>query len=435
MFVETLIIGGGQQGCGVAGSLALLGYDSLVLEQGEIGQAWAHGRWDSLYVNTPNRLVDFPGRPYDGDDPEGFMPAREVAERLKRYVSEMSLRVREKTRVKSVEAPIDNPAYDGARFRVHVDGGDEAIESRNLVAALGGYSSPRIPDLSARIDPSITQIHSSQYRNPQSLPDGAVLVVGAGSSGQQVAEDLRESGRDVYLAVGRHKTAPRFYRGLCVLDWLRFMSVQGDFESAAVGRGLSPSIPGASVLSGRDGGRDLNLSILARQGVRLVGSVRNAKEDVLLLDENVRQIAEAAASAEQELLKAIDAAIAERGLEAPPRTPATVVDTDLLSSYGPELNLLDNDISTIVWATGFVPDYRLLPAAVLDEEGAPVHTRGVGALPGLYYAGLPEGRVVRSLLIGSTRTNGEFVARQIQLDNMLRHESPQAAARVWSARY
>lgn len=435
MYIETLIIGGGQQGCGVAGSLALLGYDALILEQGEVGQSWAHGRWDSLYVNTPNRLVDFPGKPYDGDDPEGFMPAGEVAERLRRYVSEMGLNVREHTRVDSVEVGIDNPTFDGARFRVHLDGDDEPIESRNLVAALGGYSSPRIPGLSAQIDPSIAQIHSSQYRNPHSLPDGAVLVIGAGSSGQQVAEDVRESGREVYIAVGRHKTAPRFYRGLCVLDWLRFMSVQGNFESATVGRGLSESIPGASVLSGRNGGQDLNLSILARKGVTLVGSVRGAEGTVLLLDQNIQQIADAAASAENELLKGIDAAIEARGLEAPPRTPATLVDREMLREYGPQLDLASAGISTIVWATGFVPDYRLLPDSVLDENGAPVHEKGVGSLPGLYYAGLPEGRVVRSLLIGATRTNGEFVARQIQLDNLLRHESPEAAARVWSARY
>ncbi|MEV0368832.1 NAD(P)/FAD-dependent oxidoreductase [Streptomyces sp. NPDC050636] len=433
MFIETVIVGGGQQGCGVAGALARLGYESLVLERGEVGQAWAHERWDSLYVNTPNRMVDFPGWPYDGDDPEGFMPAREVAERLRRYVSGMGIQVRERTPVRAVESLIDNPSCRDARFRVHLANDGDVIESRNLVAALGGYSSPCVPDVASDVDPSITQLHSSHYRNPQSLPDGAVLVVGAGSSGQQICEDVRESGRDVYLAVGRHKTAPRFYRGACVLDWLRFMSIEGNFESASVGRDLSLSLPGASVLSGRDGGRDLNLSILAKQGVTLVGSVRAAEGAVLLLEENVRSIAEAAARAEHELLDAIDAAIEKRGLEVPGRTPPTIVDTSLLSGYGKSLDLIANNITTIIWATGFVPDYRVLPGAALDENGSPVHRKGVGALPGLYFAGLPEGRIVRPLLIGATRANGEFVARQIQLDNTLRHDSPAAAAQLWAA--
>ncbi|WP_223770021.1 flavin-containing monooxygenase [Streptomyces huiliensis] len=433
MFVETVIVGGGQQGCGVAGALSRLGYESLVLERGEVGQAWAHERWDSLYVNTPNRMVDFPGWPYDGDDPEGFMPAREVAERLRRYVSGMGIQVRERTAVRAVESAIDDPSCRDARFRVHLADDGEVIECRNLVAALGGYASPRVPDVASDVDPSITQLHSSHYRNPQSLPDGAVLVVGAGSSGQQIAEDVRESGREVYLAVGRHKTAPRFYRGACVLDWLRFMSIEGNFESAPVGRDLSPSLPGASVLSGRDGGRDLNLSILAKQGVTLVGSVRAAEGTVLALEDNVRSIAEAAARAELELLDAIDAAIEKRGLEVPDRTSPTIVDISLLSGYGETLDLKANDITTVIWATGFVPDYGILPGAALDEQGTPVHRKGVGALPGLYYAGLPEGRVVRPLLIGATRSNGEFIARQIQLDNVLRQGSPAAAAQLWSA--
>ncbi|MFD2466289.1 flavin-containing monooxygenase [Amycolatopsis silviterrae] len=429
MFVETVIVGGGQQGCGVAGALARLGYESVVLERGEVGQAWAHDRWDTLYVNTPNRMVAFPGQPYDGDDPEGFMPAREVADRLKRYVSDLGLNVREGTAVQAVEPLPDTPA-NGARFQVRLADGGETIECRNVVAALGGYTSPRVPALAADIDPSITQLHSRYYRNPQSLPEGAVLVVGAGSSGQQVCDDLREAGRDVYISVGRHKTAPRYYRGACVLDWLQFLSIEGQFESPDLGRGVSPSLTGASVLSGRDGGRDLNLSILAQKGVTLVGSIRSAQGKVLELEQNVREIAHAAARAENNLLEAIDAAIEKRGLTVPAPTPASLVDDSLLDGYEPTLDLIAEGITTIVWATGFVPDYRVLPSSALDEDGVPMHKKGVGILPGLFYAGLPEGRVVRPLLIGNARANGEFIARQIQLDNLLRHDSPAFAAQT-----
>jgi putative flavoprotein involved in K+ transport len=432
MFVETVVIGGGQQGCGVAGSLARLGYPAVVLERGEIGQAWAHERWDSLCINTPNRTVAFPGRPYDGADPEGFMPARDVARRLRRYVAELGIEVREHCPVRNVASPIDAASHADARFRVHLANG-ATIESRNLVAALGGYCAPRIPDVAGAIDPSVTQLHTRYYRNPGSLPAGAVLVVGAGSSGQQVAEDLREAGREVYLAVGRHKTAPRHYRGAGVLDWLQLMSISGNLESASGGRGDSPALPGVSVLSGKNGGRDLNLAILAEQGVILVGSVRGAQGDILLLENNVRAITQHAASAERELLAAIDRAIDQRGLVVPDPAPTPVFDTSLIADYGEKLDLTAHNITTIIWATGFVPDYRILPEAALDAHGVPLHDRGIGTLPGLYYAGLPENGSVMPLLIAATRVSGEFVARQIHMDNVLRHGSPTAFARLWTS--
>lgn len=294
-FVETAVIGGGQQGCSVAGSLARLGYQAVVFERGETGQTWARERWESLRVNTPNRTVTFPGMPYDGDDPEGYMPAREVALLLRRYVAETGVEVREHTAVRAVEAPVEDPSRQDARFRLHLENGD-TVESRNVVAALGGYSSPRLPELTARIDPSVTQLHTRYYRDPQSLPPGAVLVVGSGNSGQQIAEDLRDAGRQVYLAVGRHKTSPRRYRGAQVLDWLQLLPLEGNLESASGGRGDSAVLPGVSVLSGKAGGQDLSLTVLAGKGVTLVGTVRGAHGGTLLLEDNVRAIAQAAAA-------------------------------------------------------------------------------------------------------------------------------------------
>ncbi|GGN40760.1 flavin-containing monooxygenase [Streptomyces fuscichromogenes] len=429
-FVETAVVGGGQQGCSVAGSLARLGYHAVVFERGEIGQAWAKERWESLRVNTPNRTVTFPGMPYDGDDPEGYMPAREVASRLRRYVAEAGIDVREHTPVRSVEAPVDAPAHPDARFRLHLENG-RTVEARNVVAALGGYSAPRLPELTARIDPSVTQLHTRYYRDPGSLPPGAVLVVGSGNSGQQIAEDLRDAGRQVYLAVGRHKTSPRRYRGAQVLDWLQLLPLEGNLESASGGRGDSPVLPGVSVLSGKAGGRDLSLGVLARKGVTLVGTVRGAQGTTLLLEDNVRAIARDAARAESELLRAIDTAIAQHGLVVPERTPVPPFDPSLFEDHGDELDLAARNITTIVWATGFVPDYRILPRAALDAGGMPVHRAGTGSLPGLYYAGLPEGGSVMPLLIASTRVQAERVARGIHLDNTLRHRSPAALGRLW----
>ncbi|WLQ38404.1 NAD(P)/FAD-dependent oxidoreductase (plasmid) [Streptomyces castrisilvae] len=429
-FVETAIVGGGQQGCSVAGSLARLGYRATVFERGEIGQTWARERWESLRVNTPNRTVTFPGMPYDGDDPEGYMPAREVATRLRRYVADTGIDVREHTPVRSVEAPLTEPAHPDARFRVHLDNG-QTVEARNVVAALGGYSSPRLPELTARVDPSITQLHTRYYRDPQSLPPGAVLVVGSGNSGQQIAEDLSDAGRQVYLAVGRHKTSPRRYRGAQVLDWLQLLPLEGNLESASGGRGDSPVLPGVSVLSGKAGGRDLSLGVLAAKGVTLVGTVRGAHGGTLLLDDNVRTIARAAARAETELLHAIDTAIEQHGLVVPERTPVPPFDPTRFTDYGDRLDLTARNITTIVWATGFVPDYRILPPTALDDSGMPVHHAGTGSLPGLYYAGLPEGGSVMPLLIASTRAQAERVARGVHLDNTLRHRSPAALGPLW----
>ncbi|MGW7530558.1 flavin-containing monooxygenase [Streptomyces sp. NPDC054783] len=429
-FVETAVIGGGQQGCSVAGSLARLGHRAVVFERGETGQTWARERWESLRVNTPNRTVTFPGMPYDGDDPEGYMPAREVALRLRHYVTEMGVEVREHTPVRSVET-VDDPSHQDARFRLHLENGD-TVESRNVVAALGGYSSPRLPELTARIDPSVTQLHTRYYRDPQSLPPGAVLVVGSGNSGQQIAEDLSDAGRQVYLAVGRHKTSPRRYRGAQVLDWLQLLPLEGNLESASGGRGDSPVLPGVSVLSGKAGGRDLSLTVLAGKGVTLVGTVRGVEGGILLLEDNVRAIAQAAARAETELLQAIDTAIEQHGLVVPERTPAPAFDASLFADYGNKLDLAGHNITTIVWATGFVPDYRILPRTALDDNGMPVHRAGAGALPGLYYAGLPEGGSVMPLLIASSRSQAERVARAIHLDNTLRHRSPAAIGRLWT---
>ncbi|MFC1436250.1 flavin-containing monooxygenase [Streptacidiphilus sp. N1-3] len=429
-FVETAIVGGGQQGCSVAGSLTRLGYRAVVFERGETGQTWARERWESLRVNTPNRTVTFPGLPYDGDDPEGYMPAGEVARRLRRYVAELGVEVREHTSVQAVESPVDGPAYPGARFRLHLGNGD-TVEARNVVAALGGYSSPRLPELTARIDPSVTQLHTRYYRAPGLLPEGAVLVVGSGNSGQQIAEDLRDAGREVFLAVGRHKTSPRRYRGAQILDWLQLLPLEGNLESASGGKGDSPVLPGVSVLSGKAGGRDLSLTVLAAQGVTIVGTVRGAQGSVLQLEDNVRAVAQGAARAESELLQAIDAAIAQYGLVVPERTPVPAFDASRFADYGDTLDLAAHRITTIVWATGFVPDYQILPPAALDANGMPVHRAGAGALPGLYYAGLPEGGSVMPLLIASTRSQAERVARGIHLDNTLRHRSPAALGQLW----
>ncbi|MER5767178.1 flavin-containing monooxygenase [Streptomyces sp. NPDC001985] len=420
-YTETVVIGGGQQGCGVAAALGEVGREALVLERGEIGQAWAHERWDSLLVGSGNRTVRFPGWEYDGDDPDGFMPGRELAGHLRDYAKERNLRVREHTAVREVECPPDAGDRDEVRFRARLSSGD-VVESRNLVAAMGGYAAPRVPAPASDVDPSVRQMHSRFYRNPGSLPGGAVLVVGAGISGQQIADELADAGREVFLSVGRHQAWPRHYRGRSLHEWMFVFPL---YEEYITPEGVdSGALPGLGVASVKAGSSDLNLGTLAEKGVVLVGSVRAADRRVLRLEDNVTAIARESSRSFRRVIDTIDAGIRGRGFVVPEETPAPCVRLDHLSDYGDTLDLARHDITTIIWCTGFGPDYRILPDRLLDDRGAPLQEKGVlGTVPGLYYAGLPDGNSLAPVAIAASVENGRFIARQIHIDHVLRSGS------------
>ncbi|NGO70162.1 flavin-containing monooxygenase [Streptomyces boncukensis] len=422
-YAETVVIGAGQQGCGVAAALQELDREALVLERGEIGQAWAHERWDSMVVGSGNRSVRFPGWDYDGDDPGGAMPGPELARHLRRYAEERNLPVREHTTVRRVECRPGATARDDVRFRTHLATGG-TVESRNLVAAVGGYAAPRTPGLASGIAPSVRQLHSRYYRNPAALPDGAVLVVGAGISGQQIADELVDAGREVYLSVGRHRAWPRRYRGRDLHEWLFTFPLYEDFVTHDADDGTHPSLlPGLPVCGVRG---DLNLGTLAAKGVVLVGSVSAAERETLHLKDNVVPIAEASARSYRYVIDKIDTGIRQRGFVVPEQKPAPAVSMAHISPYADSLDLTRHHITTIIWCTGFGPDYRILPAAVLDDHGAPLQQQGtLGALPGLYYAGLPDGNSLASVAISACVENGRFIARQIHIDHITRSGSPE----------
>ncbi|MGA4839034.1 flavin-containing monooxygenase [Streptomyces sp. G45] len=417
--METVVIGAGQQGCGVAGALQEVGREALVLERGEIGQAWAHERWDSLLIGSGNQSVRLPGWEYDGGDPYGCPSGPELARVLRRYAAERKLDVRQHTAVRRVECPPDASDRDDVRFRTHLEGGG-VIGSRNLVAAVGGYAAPRTPALAADVDASVHQIHSHAYRNPEGLPDGAVLVVGAGISGQQIADELVDAGRRTFLSVGRHRAWPRRYRGRGIPEWMRALPSLYE-EFGAVGGDGGPVLPGLPVTAIRDKRADLNLGTLAAKGVTLVGSVRAADGRRLHLKDNVVAVAEESARSFRRVIDMIDAHIRERGFPAPQERPAPAVCLEHVADFGDRLDLAGHGIATIVWCTGFGPDYRILPDHVLDEHGAPIQNRGLlGALPGLYYAGLPDGNSLLPVGIGANVENGRFIARLIHADHVLR---------------
>ncbi|WP_344682994.1 NAD(P)/FAD-dependent oxidoreductase [Saccharopolyspora taberi] len=417
---ETVVVGAGQQGCGVAAALQELGREAIVLEKGEIGQAWAHERWDSLLVGSGNRTVRFPGWEYDGDDPGGCMTGPELAGHLRRYVRKRNLRVRQHTPVREVEC-LPTSAHDEVRFRTRLSTGG-VIESRNLVVAVGGYASPRVPEVASDLDPSVHQIHSRHYRNPERLPAGAVLVVGSGISGQQIADELADAGREVFMSVGRHRAWPRHYRGRGLHEWMAVFPLYEDFVTVdpdgADGR---PILPGLPVSAAKDWVQALNLGTLAAKGVVLVGSTRGAQHGVLLLEDNVVAIAKAADREFRRITDKIDTGIRQRGFVAPDPDPAVGVDLDRIADFGDKLDLAHHNITTIIWCTGFGPDYRILPDRVLDGNGAPIQDRGIfGAIPGLYYAGLPDGNSLGPVGIGANVENGRLIARHIHTDHLLR---------------
>lgn len=420
-YSETVIVGAGQQGCGVAAALQEWGRDALVLERAEIGQAWAHERWDSLLVGSGNRSVQFPGWVYDGEDPHGCMSGPELAGHLRRYVEERNLRVWQHTPVDEVECLPDAADADDVRFRTHLSAGG-AVESRNLVAAVGGYARPRTPDFSSDIDPSVTQLHSRSYRNPDALPAGAVLVVGAGISGQQIADELVDAGREVFLSVGRHRAWPPRHRGRTLYEWLSAFPLYEEFVTvdaqSANGR---PTLPGLPVSAARDWVNELNLGTLAEKGAVLVGSARAAQHDLLLLEDNVTALAKESDRAYQKVLDTIDTGIRQRGFVVPEHHPRPGVNMAHIRDFGDKLNLTNHHITSIIWCTGFGPNYEILPDRVLDESGAPLQEKGIfGAIPGLYYAGLPDGNSLAPVGIPATVDNGHTIAHQVHIDHIAR---------------
>ncbi|CAM4126888.1 NAD(P)-binding domain-containing protein [Nocardia ninae] len=425
-YCETVIIGAGQQGCGVAASLQEIGHAAVIVERAEVGHAWAHERWDSLLVGSGNRTIQLPGWEYDGNDPDGTMSGRELARHLRRYAVERELRVLQHTEVRAVECPSEVSDRDDVRFLTYLSTG-AVFESRNLVAAVGGYAKPRLPDFAPEVDPAVRQVHSRDYRNPASLPGGGVLVVGAGISGQQIADELADAGRRVFLSVGRHRVFPRHYRGRSIHEWMYIFSLYDDFVAADVTHDDPTKLPGLPVTAVTNRGADLNLGTLAEKGVTLVGSVRAAQHNVLSVDDNVVAIAKDSGRSLGAILHKIDSGIHRRGFVAQEQRPPLAVNMEHITNFGNKLDLTHHGITTIIWCTGFGPDYRFLPKQALDDHGVPIQEKGMhGALPGLYYAGLPEGNSLHLTGIPATVECGRFIARQIHIDSVLRSGTSQS---------
>lgn len=376
--VDTVIVGGGQAGLAVSYHLSQQGRAHKILEQAsKPAEAWRNHRWDSFTLVTPNWMLRMPGAEYQGDDPEGFMPREKVVAYLEDYIERFRLPIQYGARVSSVEK------Y-GTGYLVHTD--EAAVEADNVVIATGLFQQPNIPRLSANLPAEVQQHHSSQYRNPEGLPPGAVLVVGSAQSGGQIAEELYQSGRKVYLCVSSAGWGPRRYRGQDIAWWMD----KAGFGAVTVDKLPSPKMkfaPSARV-SGKDGGRTLDVHQFARDGVTLLGRIQGAQGDKITLAPDLKENLAKSDKFQADLLKRIDDYIGQTGLDAPPAALPELrdgYDAEVIT----ELDIQSAGVTSVIWATGYKFDFSLVRLPVVDEDGFPVQKRGVTDYPGLYFVGMP----------------------------------------------
>jgi putative flavoprotein involved in K+ transport len=400
---DTLIVGGAQAGLATSYWLTQRGVPHRVLERAaQVGPAWRTQRWDSFTLVTPNWTMDLPDAPYAGDAPDGFMPAAGVVAYLEDYVSRFGLPLECGVTVTAVR-----PRPEGG-FVVETSAG--AISARRVVMATGLFQRPRRPAYAAALPAGLAQLPATEYRNPQSLPSGTVLVVGSGQSGAQIAEELYQAGRTVYLSVGTAGRAPRRYRGQDAFHWLRRL---GYFETT-VEKLPKPQARFAANphVSGKGGGHTLNLHQFARDGVRLLGRLADARDGRLYFAPDLHDNLAKADKFEAELVKGIDKLIAETGLDAPPETlPALRDGFDV--PVVTELDARAAGVGSVIWASGFSWDFGLVQAPLFDEFGYPIQKRGVTALPGLYFVGLPWLHKAKSGLLIGVGEDAAYIAAHI----------------------
>ncbi|WP_035558551.1 NAD(P)/FAD-dependent oxidoreductase [Burkholderia sp. 9120] len=375
--IDTLVVGAGQAGVAMSEHLSKLGVPHLVLERDRIAERWRTGRWDSLVANGPVWHDRFPGLEFDDLDPDAFAPKERVADYFEAYAHKFNAPIRTGVAVTSVARHAGRPGFT-------VETSIGVIEASRVVVATGPFQRPVIPPIAPQTD-TLTQIHSADYRNPQQLPEGGVLVVGAGSSGVQIADELQRAGRQVYLSVGPHDRPPRAYRNRDFCWWL---GVLGEWDKEAARPGKEHV---TIAVSGARGGHTVDFRALAHQGVTLVGLTKTFDDAHVTFEADLATNLARGDENYLSLLDAADAYIARNGLDLPeePEARRTFADPACVSDPILELDLAAAGVTSIVWATGYAVDYDWLHVNAFDAKGKPQHQRGVSSEPGVYFLGLP----------------------------------------------
>jgi putative flavoprotein involved in K+ transport len=386
--VTTVVIGAGHCGLAISRCLAQRSIDHVVLERGEVANTWRTQWWDSLRLLTPNWLTRLPDYCYQGDDPDGYLTAREVGQLVEDYATVTVAPVRTHTTVTSVQP-------DDGGYLVHTDQGP--WKARAIVLAAGACAVARVPAVHEAVPPGISMFTPMDYRNPDQLPEGGVLVVGASASGIQIADEVQRSGRAVTLAVGEHVRLPRYYRGSDILWWMDAAGILDEHYTEMPDIVRARNLPSMQLV-GSDERVTMDLNALSGKGVRLVGRLAGVRDGQAQFSGSLPNLCALADLKLGRLLDNLDAWAVDAGFEGggpPQRFPATEV-----PSVPPlTLDLRSGEIRTIIWTTGFRPDLSWLDVPVLNRKGQIIHDGGIAAWPGLYVMGLPFLRRRKSSLI------------------------------------
>ena len=399
--IDTIIVGGGQGGLSISYYLAQKGRDHIIFEQADQAAEVWRNRWDSFTLITPNWMTRLPGAEYNGEAPDNFMPREEIVSYFEDYIKMFDLPINYETRVTSIK-----PNKTG--YQVITDTAE--FEATNVVIAAGLHQQPKIPTFSTKLSSKIHQIHTSEYRNPNDLPSGAVLVVGSAQSGCQIAEELYQSGRKVYLSVGNSGRIPRRYRGKDITSWFYDIG----FYDKTVDKLPSPKAKFAGSVhgTGKDGGHTINLHQFVNDGVILLGHIQDIDKTQIILAADLHESLEKADQFEVGVVNQIDEYIEKMELDSP-----TEILPQLKDGFEVEetlnLDLESAGISSVIWATGYSFDFDFIKIPVFDDDGYPIQNRGVSSFPGLYFIGLPFLHTNQSGLLAGVGADAAHVAEHI----------------------
>jgi putative flavoprotein involved in K+ transport len=399
--VETLIIGGGQAGLTMSHMLSRRRCPHLVLERGRIGERWRSERWDGLRFQFPNWSVRLPDFPFPCEEPDGFATSNEIVAYLEAYAQLVNPPIRCGAAVIRLQN-----GRDGSAILAQTASG--SIAARNVVIATGPYQRPVIPQLLAD-DCDLFQVHASAYKGPQQLPSGAVLIVGSGASGAQIAEELSRAGRKVYLSVGRHKRMPRRYRGRDLIWWLAEMGLD---QTPVEQRGPEATLP---LITGAYGGHTIDFRVFVEQGITLLGRLCAGRGRVLEFANDLRESVAFGDTAYYAFLDLVDEYIAGNNMNLPaePTARAKLRDPHCIAAPMRQLDTGDTGLSSVIWATGYAFDFSWIQLPVLDATGAPTHKDGVAPVPGLYFLGLPWLSKMNSSFLSGVGDDAARIAERI----------------------
>lgn len=399
--VETLVIGGGQAGLAMSEHLGRSGASHLVVERNRIAERWRSERWDSLVANGPAWHDRFPSLTFADIDPASFAAKTRIVDYFEAFARQIAAPIRCGVTVTAL-----SQLPGGTGFLAETS--DGPITARNVVAATGPFQRPIIPTVVPE-DAGVMQIHSAAYRNPAQLPEGAVLVVGAGSSGAQIADELLRSGKRVYLSVGPHDRPPRAYRGKDFVWWLGAL---GKWDAKAVEPGMEHV---TIAVSGANGGETVDFRKLAARGMTLVGRARTFDGGSIHFAPDLAQNVRRGDANYLSVLAEADAYVASKGLDLPEEPGAKIIGPDPACMTDPilSLNLAEAGVTSIVWATGYALDFGWIKIDAFDPAGRPLHDRGVSQIPGLYFLGLPWLSRRASPFIWGVWHDAAYLAQQI----------------------